>query len=399
MFNLKDVPVATGYSFVTLGLVALFAREKGVLWRSSVAGSSLALGLLIGLGTRPGVAPFFVTSIVVAMVALMVIYLVGRSRRMVLYGVAIAVFLIGALVFVSRFTAVGQEIFAGVVRSADFPWSGTNLYAGELVGSRPGVGVILRIFLSQAPLGFTALVVLGIVTMSVLFLRSRHEKKFDFQQRVMFVLVVVQAVGAFLVLWLIDPVIYDGGRQILFVFPAFALIGTAGVIGTLEFIRLVLPYKKVAPYAVVTLFGLFLVVNHVEQLRLFPYNYIYYNAVGQGTGVNGRWETDYWAASTKEGAAHFVIGDAALCGGAGNLNRNIGPDLRACGVLSPYISGDVQTPGSELDSNQFWVVRTQRSLTSFGPVFTGNCTLHSEVTRPLRFETVVLSRVYRCDDL
>ncbi len=36
------------------------------------------------------------------------------------------------------------------------------------------------------------------------------------------------------------------------------------------------------------------------EIRLFPYNYVYYNAAAVVRGVDGVWPTDYWRASSNE---------------------------------------------------------------------------------------------------
>ena len=55
MFNIKDIPVATGYTLVTLGVVALSRpRALGWTWLRLVGVLSLAAGALVAIGTRPG---------------------------------------------------------------------------------------------------------------------------------------------------------------------------------------------------------------------------------------------------------------------------------------------------------------------------------------------------------
>lgn len=400
MFNMKDIPVATGYSLVTLGLVVFFSRKMGFWGRGAIALGSLALGFVIGVGTRPGITPLFAASVGLALIMAWGMVLLKKPRLQAFASVTVsAVLVMAALVYAARLTDTGRSLLAGVERSADFPWSGTNLYAGELVGGRPGVGMILAVFVGYAPLGFALLVGLGIATTLVLAIRSKYSSGWSRGQRPALLLVASQAGLAFVGLWLLDPVIYDGGRQILFVFPAFALFATVGVAGLLQFLLGALGSKIGARGVVATGFVLILVTSHTDQLRLFPYNYSYYNLVAQGEGINGQWETDYWGSSMREGAASFVSGDPALCGGSGDLNRNIGPDTQPCDILAPYVGTTGGASTSRLESRQFWVVRTERALTRFGPIASGNCSLDSEVTRQLRSETVVMARVYRCDDL
>ena len=66
MFDFKDVPAATGYTLVTLGLVELlFVQEAG--WkRTAWPAVTLAAGLVLAIGVRPGLWPGLAASVLVA---------------------------------------------------------------------------------------------------------------------------------------------------------------------------------------------------------------------------------------------------------------------------------------------------------------------------------------------
>ena len=55
MFNIKDIPVATGYTLVTLGLALIARQEAGGVPRRMVGPITLAAGTCLAVGTRPGI--------------------------------------------------------------------------------------------------------------------------------------------------------------------------------------------------------------------------------------------------------------------------------------------------------------------------------------------------------
>src|SRR5690606_32466200 len=76
MMNIKDVPVATGYSLVTLSCVLLICRGS-VRPRARIATAALlSLGLVVAVGTRPGVWPG-----IAAACGLVVLHLLISSGR------------------------------------------------------------------------------------------------------------------------------------------------------------------------------------------------------------------------------------------------------------------------------------------------------------------------------
>lgn len=99
--------------------------------------------------------------------------------------------------------------------------------------------------------------------------------------------------------FLVRPALHNGIRHLLYLLPLFAAV--LGV--TIDAL-----HRRLRPYAwwrrggaLAALAGL-LVVGIWPLLRLHPYQYIYYNMLAGGTsGSLGRFETEYWFTSTREG--------------------------------------------------------------------------------------------------
>jgi len=399
MFNLKDVPLASGYTLFTAALITLFHQRFPVPMRWLITLLLAALGAGIALGTRPGAAPFFVVSVGIAVVMW---FFLRASRvpaiwRLVSLTSLAGVGLVGLWWF-ARFTERGQELVLAVERSIDFPWSGFNTYAGERVYGRPGVDGLTMIFASYLPVGMVALILAGVVTgivALVLKMRGRGSSNSLIHS---YLLVTTQALVAFVVVGVFDPVVYDGGRQLLFVFPALAVLATIGVYGLLKIAPLAVASATLARRASVALVGGMLIVVSVEQVRLFPYNYSYFNVIAQGPGVSGQWDTDYWFQSSKEVSRLVASGDPVNCGEPWDLIAPIENQSGPCEPVAPFTGAGAQSGVSILGERQFWAVRHERGLLLNGPVFVDNCQYHSSISRPLRGETVTMSRLYLCVD-
>lgn len=399
MFNIKDIPLATGYALVTTALVALFAQQLATSQRMLIFWGSIFLGLVIGLGTRPGGIPLFLLS---GLIAVLLWFIMRESRLSsgVRLGIALgcaAVSAAGAFLAL-RFTQYGQSLLEGVLRSLDYPWTGFNLYAGDRVTERPGVLQLGEVFLANLPLGIIFLIVAGVVFGCAEILRTLMSGSKASVFEPAFVLVLTQAFAVFIVVAVFDPVVYDGGRQLLFIFPALSLIALFGLYGLMKALPFIVSSRRWQRRTVVGVVGIMLAFIGLEQARFFPYNYSYYNVIAQGPELNGRWQTDYWVASTKE-AARFVSDlDPVTCGKAGSHNFNLGSLPPVCPTLQPYVGDGAQAGGSKLEEGEFWVVRNNRTLMEYGPISSDNCRFHSEATRPLRGENVVMSRTYICFD-
>jgi hypothetical protein len=135
-----------------------------------------------------------------------------------------------------------------------------------------------------------------------------------------------------------------------------------------------------------------LVLPTVAQARLFPYNYVYFNALATLKPINGNWATDYWRASGRE--------ITTLVPGKGEVSCiyiDAKHDFLPCAddaTLGPFWAdrGTHARPGT-LEPGQYWLVRENNGELSMP----AGCLLHDELTRPLRGQNVVIAQVMRCD--
>jgi len=350
---------------------------------------------LIAIGTRPAAVALIAMSSGVAAILWLAMRFSGWSsetRRRVFAGLTAGIGVVTAVLV----AIWGPSVWASIERSTDFPWTGWNLYGGDRIESRPGVVALAGVTASYLPIVVVLLLFVGVTLGASRFLRVVVTRQRLHSALVGIILVLVQALAPFMAVALFDSVIYDGGRQVLFIVPAFAVLATygfhflLGVLGSL-------PHHKTATGVLAGVVVLGLMAPMVNQVQLFPYNYSFYNVVAQGAGVNGSWETDYWGSSVREAAEVVAPGDPVTCRSVGDLNFNIG-SLEPCGTLAPYVGESGVANESELRDNHFWVIRLERSLAGYGPIASDNCQFHSQVTRTLRGEDVSMAWVYQCED-
>lgn len=100
----------------------------------------------------------------------------------------------------------------------------------------------------------------------------------------------------------IDANLYSGIRQMLFVVPLFAILGSVGLFSVFQMAKI-----RIAKISIIILFiGLsFLPVQH--QAATFPADYIYFNSISGGNNnAWGNYEYDYYFHGFKEPAEYLI---------------------------------------------------------------------------------------------
>jgi len=396
MFNIKDAPLAAGFTMFTAGLSLLVSDVAHRSSRLIVGSLLLTAGFVVGVGTRPVGLLLLVGSLVVLALFWGVpraLDLLKSSAFARLLGLTLTGILFVVAIVLAQMAAASDFLLTNF----EYPWNGWNLYGGDRVESRPGFWVVLAVLAASTPLLLGALGLAGVVLLGNRLSRKSSGPSARPAERVTIILVAYQGLGAFLAILLLNPVLYDNARQILFVVPALAIIATVGLSSVVASLRRMTSLRKRQEVVVGFVVAFGLVAPMVSQVQLFPYNYSFYNFVAQGAGVNGSWETDYWGSSIREAAEVVAPRDPVTCRSVGDLNFNIA-SLEPCATLAPYVGDFAVAKDSTLKENHFWVIRSERTLLWNGPVTSDNCEFHSQVTRPLRGEDVSMAWVYQCED-
>ena len=182
-------------------------------------------------------------------------------------------------------------------------WPETVLYRGAFVwGSKVPWHYLPTWFLITLPefyfLGFA----LGLL---VVLLRGRQPARIpphhstDIATKVAFLVFAV--LFPVIVAIVMHPVLYDAQRHFLFLIPLLAVLVGVGVSSFFE----ILPgWPTTAAAAALAVSA---VLTIVDMVRLHPYQYVYFNrSFGGLPAALGRYETDYWGLSYKEGTDWLV---------------------------------------------------------------------------------------------
>src|SRR5688572_15284485 len=122
-----------------------------------------------------------------------------------------------------------------------------------------------------------------------------------------------------------QPILYDGTRHFLFVVPPFAVLVGLTLTWPLS-VGLSRPLKVVSASLLLVLGGM----TVVDMIKLHPYEYAYFNrSFGGLKAALGRYETDYWGVSHKEGIDWLV--------------RNYRPDAPEGSIRVANTAADFQT--------------------------------------------------------
>jgi hypothetical protein len=398
-FNPKDIPVATGYTFFTAALV-LALRPGRQRWRpetSDIPIFALAcFGVFLAVGSRLAMwLPLLLSLLVFAVLAAHTERTWGRPCRWpaLLAGTGLAFVCLVAL-YPEAFGHPIEFVTRTLADSSDYSWVGVTLTAGKLLPAHPPWWYLPAWAFASIPLllGLTALTGLG-ATAAGLW-RSVRSGTLRTQpvglRKAAALLVLAQMLILPLASVVNGSTMYSGLRQHLYLVPAVAMLAGLGAAWLLGWNR----GRRPSPLRTWLLTGglaLALIFPTVEQMMLFPYNYIYVNPIAGINGIDDRWEGDYWFASKKEAAEKVPEGEVRYCGVV-YPDRDFDPAaLRPCERRYIPDPGQPRNP-DPASPGQRWTLLERRG----GAVLPAECSPVSAVTRQLRSETVVISYLARC---
>lgn len=400
MFNIKDTPVAAGYSLVTLGLVALARPAGAAPGRLRMLGvGALALGTVVAVGTRPGMwVPVLLT--IIAMLVLTfwadsVRAVADRTARAAARSVsALAGLAAGWIVLIAVYPKVfthPDRLLAAVADSSEYPWNGLVLTDGVQVSMPPPPTYLPLWFAAQTPVVILALAITGLIAAAVLAVRLLLQRRPDVDAAL--------AVGASLVALqaLLMPVagvvkkavLYDATRQVLFVVPALALLAALGAWVVVRRLRRS-GARFAAPAAWVAVV-LGLAVPTATVLPLFPYSYSWFNGVTALRPIDGRWMTEYWRTSARELIPLLPAAGAESCGPWAP-----GQGLNTCSTqpqFEPYWTtrGTAAAESALLPGQYYYLSFNRGEYTA-----PAGCSEVDAVRRPLFGQSVTMSLISRC---
>jgi hypothetical protein len=310
--NPKDIPFAVTFLASVYYLIVSFDHLPRLGLKRTIV-----LGVVIGLtlGIRVGAVMLFGY-----LAVLVLLWFFTKHRVNPSYGVsearrdlpAAAVSFIGvgivAWIVMLAWWPYGQlspilNPLRGLRRAANFTdYDAKALYRGEFIRSDSLPWDYLPTwFAITLPEFYAVILAVGLAALLVRRLRgspsaseSSHSEKIAF--------LIFATVFPLATAMVMHPILYDGNRHFLFVIPPLAVL--AGV--TLAWLLtsgLTRPLKM----AVGGIVAVIALITAVDMIRLHPYEYIFFNrSFGGLRSALGRYETDYWGVSHKEGVDWLI---------------------------------------------------------------------------------------------
>ncbi|GAA4690996.1 hypothetical protein [Nocardioides conyzicola] len=387
MFNVKDVPVATGHTLVTLGLLLHLRDVPASRLRRVARAGCLAAGLVLTLGTRPGMWSGLSVAFAVAVVGILV---VSASRRVA--AVALTEVAGTCVLAAAALVAIYPHLFASPLRALPRTSESSSSF---MAGERSDRLYVPRHLVEDLPTLLTLFALLGSALAVGALLRRRPG---DGVRTARLAVVGAQAFTLPVVAVVLGSDLYHGLRQLLFAIPALAVLATYGVAWLCERPRL-------SPRAVVLVAGLALVLPTVDQVTLQPYQTTYVN-LATDVLVGSRADDlrpggDYWRVSIPELTARATLDHQLLCKATIDPDTDLAyPFANGGEAFSTSRSTDCrEEPNGPLAPVRLPVVRELPS-TEYDAVFIGplptNCTAREDVRRWRHGFGVVLSTLGRC---
>lgn len=208
-----------------------------------------------------------------------------------------------------------------ISKTTNFGGAGfTNLYGGEFIKSSMLPRGYLPDMLVRTLPEFYGVGIVASVAAAIYWLKSRKRaekgRPADTAAKLgFFVFTALFPIAAAVAM---RPTVYDGTRLFLFVIPPFAVLASLGL--NWFFLLDISPGLKRLAGALLIVIGGMVVM---DMLRSHPYQYAYFNRASGGLpAAYGRYDTDYWGTSYKEGvewlARHYKPDAAPSSIGVGN---------------------------------------------------------------------------------
>lgn len=317
-FNSKDVPFLALFS-IALWLTAIaFDRKRwhNFIWLGLVMGL-LVNARIMGLILLAGVTGFLLLDL-----------LIKPNRPQTLRNLLLFI-CVTALTLYATFPYLWIRPFADFVvifeRMSKFPWELEVLFNSHYIPANA-----LPWYYEISWFSITTPIILLVVGFAGLgiflyhFLRRPlHFFQSDTDRNVLIHLSIF--IVPFLAVIILHSNVYDGWRQVYFIYPAFILFLVYGI----HQIR-----QTKAWIPTITVLGLGLFFTAFQIIRLHPHQQVYFNQLVRTGGENElrqNWEMDYWGASYYQGLEYILKHDdrdtirVAVETAPGNSNRILIP--------------------------------------------------------------------------
>jgi hypothetical protein len=301
--NEKDFPIFSGVCSA-LALISVTTTKKIVPNLTLNIRIWAGLTLLFTLGVRP--ASFLVVlPLMCSLVAYIGIF--GHRKSLILRNIFWTCVAVGIFIYLTNVTFRIDGLawlLIALNQSSNFPWYGSMLTWGKTYTSPPSGEYFFMVWTSQIPVWAIVTLTVGSVLALFKFFQNlvaflifnklkSYFPRFSLQNESFWILLVnLYLIGWLYIVFKSEFNLYDDARQLLFLW-ALVLCSTLNCMSLI--LRTFVQRKKL----IITLYAIMISAVYVDEVKLFPYLYIYRNEIANIASPKG-FETDYWGLSSME---------------------------------------------------------------------------------------------------
>ena len=309
--NSKDVPFAALFAFALYYTLQTYDELPGIsYWRALQVGATigLALGVRIGGVILLGYLALFW----IAWLCCQWMMGLRDQRQLLLTGMKLARIFIVTLIVAwtvmlvwwpwAQISPLGHP-YAAMKTTAHFVWPNTVFFNGRFLAGTALPWTYLSTWLTiSLPEFYFVVLLLGSLVATQSLLRLDEQPSHP-QRLIKLGLLVFAVAFPILAALILHPTMYDGMRQFLFVLPPLAALCGVALVGFLTS-----PINRLVKAGAGILILLSLSLTIVDMVQMHPYQYVYFNRLFASglKSAAGRFETDYWGSSYREGAEWVI---------------------------------------------------------------------------------------------
>jgi hypothetical protein len=389
--NIKDIPLAAGYTLISTGLILLvlnFHNKKLKILGQIV----ICFAMLIVIGTRPAIIFPAALSFLFAIVFLWRFKKVNLLQILRSFLPIIIFIIVSTPLILPQFLTEPRISFLRLLGvSSEFPWTGSTLTAGKLYEPKFSLDYYLLWLFAQTPL-----LILAFFSVGLFFLfRNIISKRLDDNNFVL-LMFFIQLMTVPVYALLAQSAAYNGLRHILFIYPAIAFFAAFGFLSLWQILKNSIQKKLLIASLIISI-----VTPSIEGLILRPFQQSYFNPVISALfTVSTSWETEFLGTSFRE-AVQKIPKEGSI-----NSSHEWTWEKNAYTPERGLLANDA----TDLRPGDFWQVISvgsyigsysrERMLNTNSPLESvrAACAVENVVYRNLRFEKIPLAIVVRCQN-
>ena len=214
---------------------------------------------------------------------------------------------------------------------AHFRWDISVLYLGNYISNSKLPWHYIPVWIAiTTPLSYTACFIIGCFVSARQFLRDPAQFYFSKKPDLIFILWFFLPLAAVAVS---KPILYDGWRQMFFVYPAFLLLSLAGLIALFRFIKS--KFQGLSYNFITIILIIFVATGLIDSakfmLKYHPFQNLYFNILAGKNmqEVKNNFELDYWGLSCRKAMEYILKNDSDkaikiyVADSIGTMNANI----------------------------------------------------------------------------